>query len=116
VPQADGAAPWRFDEFAAHWDRLVLRAHIVEDGERRLYMQAPLATVRRPKDLISGYRASISLPAADELPAGTVLFIGALNAIGGIRPARRFEMVLEAPVLDRSLAHAYEARALPVVA
>jgi Protein of unknown function (DUF2848) len=109
-------ALWRFDEIRAHWDRLVLRAHIVEGGERRLYMQAPLATVRRPEDLISGYRTSIGLPAAAELPAGTVLFMGALNTIGGIRPARRFEMGLDDPVLGRSLAHAYEARALPVVA
>jgi hypothetical protein len=42
--------------------------------------------------------------------------MGALNAIGGIRPARYFEMVLEDPVLGRSLAHAYEARPLAVIA
>ena len=36
--------------------------------------------------------------------------------VGDIRPARRFTMVLEDPVLGRSLAHAYEARALPIVA
>ena len=106
---------WRFDEIADHWDRLVLRAHIVEDGERRLYMEAALATVQRPEDLIAGYRASIGLPAG-ELPVGTVLFMGASNAIGGIRPARQFEMVLEDPVLGRSLAHAYEARAIALIA
>jgi hypothetical protein len=107
---------WRFDEIAGHWDDLVLRAHIVEGGERRLYMEAALATVQRPWDLIAGYRASIGLPAAGELPALTVLFMGALNAIGGIRPARHFEMVLEDPVFGRALTHAYEARPLALIA
>jgi hypothetical protein len=109
-------ALWRFEEIADHWDELVLRAHIIEDGARTLYMQAALATVRRPADLIGRYRESIALPAAAELPVGTVLFMGALNAIGGIRPARHFEMALEDPVLGRALAHAYEVRALPIVA
>ena len=113
-PMAPGL--WRFDEIAGHWDDLVLRAHIVEDGQRRLYMEAALATVRPPEDLISGYRTSIGLPAAGELPALTVLFMGALNAIGGIRPARHFAMVLEDPVLGRELAHAYEARPLALIA
>jgi hypothetical protein len=107
---------WRFDEIAGHWDDLVLRAHIVEDGQRTLYMEAALATVRPPEDLISGYRTSIGLPAAGELPALTVLFMGALNAIGGIRPSARFEMELDDPVLGRALRHVYEARAMPVIA
>jgi hypothetical protein len=107
---------WRFDEIAQHWDQLVLRAHIIEDGERRLYMEAALATVRHPDDLIRGYRESIGLPAAGELPVGTVMFMGALNAIGGVRPARQFEMVLEDPVRGRALAHAYEAQPLPLIA
>jgi hypothetical protein len=107
---------WRFDEVAAHWDQLRLRAHIMEQGERRLYMEAALATVRTPDDLFRGYRESIGLPGEGELPVGTVLFMGALNAIGGIRPARQFEMVLEDPVLGRALSHAYEARPLDVIA
>lgn len=107
---------WRFDEVAPHWDRLVLRGHIMEGGARTLYMEAALATVRRPGDLIRGYRESIGLSGEGELPVGAVLFMGALNAIGGIRPARRFEMALEDPVLGRTLAHAYEARPLDVIA
>jgi len=105
---------WAFDEIADHWDQLVLRAHIIEGGERTLYMEAALATVRTPADLIRGYRASIGL-GPGVLPVGTVLFMGALNAIGDIRPARHFEMALEDPVLGRTLRHRYEARTLPVV-
>jgi hypothetical protein len=107
---------WRHEEIATHWDRLVLRAHIIERGECRLYMEAALATVRTPGDLIRGYRESIGLPGEGELPVGTVLFMGALNAIGGIRPARHFEMELEDPVLGRALSHGYEARPIDVIA
>ncbi len=44
------------------------------------------------------------------------MFGGTLGAIGGIRPASRFEMELEDPVLGRSLTHAYDIAVLPVVA
>jgi hypothetical protein len=43
------------------------------------------------------------------------MFMGAIGAIGGIRPSPRFEMALEDPVLGRSLHHAYDVRVLPIV-
>jgi hypothetical protein len=43
------------------------------------------------------------------------MFMGAIGAIGGIRPADRFEMMLEDPVLGRTLHHAHDVRALPIV-
>ena len=43
------------------------------------------------------------------------MFCGTLGAIGGIRPASRFEMELEDPVLGRTLRHAYAIDVLPVV-
>jgi hypothetical protein len=45
----------------------------------------------------------------------TVMYCGTLAAIGGIRPASRFEMELEDPVLGRALKFAYDIRVLPVV-
>ena len=106
---------WRFAEVTPHWDQLVLRAHIVEGGERRLYMEDALAAVRRPEDLIAAYTRELGHPEGAALRVGTVLFMGALAAIGGIRPAPRFEMELADPVLDRSLRHAYDVRSLPIV-
>ena len=44
-----------------------------------------------------------------------MMFCGTLAAIGGIRPASRFEVELEDPVLGRTLRHAYDIDALPVV-
>jgi Protein of unknown function (DUF2848) len=112
-PMAAGL--WRLEEVILHWDRLVLRAHIIESGDRALYMEAPLAAVRRPDDLIQAYASELGLPDHRELPVGTVMFMGAIGAIGGIRPAARFEMTLEDPVLGRTLHHAYDVRALPIV-
>ena len=42
------------------------------------------------------------------------MLCGTLPAIGGIRPAERFEIELEDPVLGRTLRHAYAVAALPV--
>jgi len=41
---------------------------------------------------------------------------GTLNAIGGIRPASRFEMRLEDSGKQRSITHAYDVSPLPVIA
>jgi hypothetical protein len=112
-PMAAGL--WRLEEVILHWDRLVLRAHIIESGDRALYMEAPLAAVRRPDDLIQAYASELGLPDHRELPVGTAMFMGAIGAIGGIRPADRFEMMLEDPVLGRTLRHAYDVCALPIV-
>jgi hypothetical protein len=43
------------------------------------------------------------------------MFCGTLGAIGGIRPAARFEMTLEDPVLGRSMSCVYDIGVLPVV-
>jgi hypothetical protein len=42
------------------------------------------------------------------------MFCGTLAAKGGIRPASRFKMELEDPVLKKKLAHEYAIQVLPV--
>ena len=74
-----------------------------------LYQEGPLAAMRTPADLLARWQNG-------DLVSGTLMFCGTLGAIGGIRPARRFEMELEDPVCGRSMRHGYEVRALPVVA
>lgn len=103
------AALWRFDEVSAHWDELTLRAHATIDGTRVVYQEGRLAAMRHPSDLVA--RMSAGAP----LAPGTVLFCGTLAATGGIRPASRFEMELSDPVLGRTITHAYDVVALPVV-
>ncbi len=100
---------WPFDEVADHWDRLILRAFATIDGQRVKYQEGPLSAMRHPSELIA------KLKPAAALPPGTIMFCGTLGAIGGIRPATRFEMVLEDPILSRSMSHAYAIEVLPVV-
>jgi hypothetical protein len=98
---------WLLDDVAGHWDQLKLRAFATIDGRRVIYQQGTLASMRTPADLIARYGASLA--------PGTMMFCGTLGAIGGIRPASRFEVELEDPVLNRTLKHAYDVDILPVV-
>lgn len=100
---------WKLDEVAPHWDQLILRSHVVIDGTRMLYQEGKLSALRPPQDLIAKWTGSATLPPA------TVMFGGTLGAIGGIRPAARFEMELVDPVLNRAIDHAYDIVDLPVV-
>jgi hypothetical protein len=102
-----GTALWRLDDIAAHWDRIVIRAFATINGERTLYQEGTLAAMRTPADLVARY--------GTPLVPGTVMFCGTLGAKGGIRPAARFEMELEDPVLARRMSHAYDVIDLPVV-
>ena len=64
-------------------------------------------------------KAVQSVPAVDtvsvDLASGTVMMGGTMSAIGGIRPASRFEMELEDPATGDRIMHAYEIEVLPVV-
>jgi hypothetical protein len=104
-----GAKFWAFDEVAAHWDQLVLRAFIDEGGKRTLYQEGPVTTMQDPRDLLAAW-----IGGEPVLPEGAVMFCGTLAAKGGIRPAGRFEMELHDPVLQRTLAHAYAIETLPI--
>jgi hypothetical protein len=103
-----GTTLWRLNEVEPHWDDLVLRASATIGGERVLYQEGALSGLRTPADLIGRRPEGALLP-------GTVMFGGTLPAIGGIRPASRFEMELEDPVLGRAIRHAYDVDCLPVV-
>jgi len=104
-----GPALWRLDEISAHWDRIIIRSHATIGGTRTLYQEGPLAAMRHPDDLIA--RAT----GGKALAPDTIMFCGTLGAQGGIRPAARFEMELEDPVLQRRMSHAYDVVDLPVI-
>ena len=109
-PKVVARTAWRFEEVEPHWDELVLRSFIEEGGARILYQQGPLASIRRPRDLIAE-----SQNGASRLPTGMAMFLGTLPAIGALRPCPRFHMELEDPVLRRKISHSYGAHCLPIV-
>ena len=96
---------WRYDEVKPHWEKLVLRSWIPENGKDVLYQEGPVSAMRSPEDLLSRFQ---------KFSSGWAMFGGTFAAKGGIRPAPRFIMELEDPVLKRKLRHAYEIGALPV--
>jgi hypothetical protein len=108
---------WDFNDVRDHWDALVLRSWIEEDGERRLYQEGTVAAMLPPDTIVSGYAegglAEGGL-AEGGLAEGTVMLCGTLAAKGGVRPSRRFAMELFDPVRGRKLTHDYEIMTLPV--
>jgi Protein of unknown function (DUF2848) len=98
---------WRYSDVRAHWDQLILRSWVRRNGERRLYQEGSIATMRSPDDLIRLYAGSTLLA------AGTAMFCGTLAVKGDIGAAERFEMEIEDPVLGRKLSHAYDINTLP---
>lgn len=105
-----GRDAWRFGDIAGHWDDLVIRAYIVEQGTRVLYQEGTLASLRNPLDLIAGYCSGAKL-----LPPGTGMLCGTVGAIGGVRPSASFAMELYDPRNNRSLTHHYDIEVLPEV-
>ncbi|WP_332778084.1 DUF2848 domain-containing protein [Polaromonas sp.] len=102
---------WRLADVRDHWDELVLRSWIEEDGESRLYQEGTLAALRGPADLLARYGADNPAPAE-----GFAMTCGTVGAIGGIRPSASFRMELLDARLGRSITHAYRCVALPVIA
>jgi Protein of unknown function (DUF2848) len=99
-----GSDFWALDDVVQHWDELIIRSYVIEEGGRRLlYQEGAVSMMRTPRDLIVGAPNFVD----GSLPTGAAMFCGTLAAIGGIRPAERFEMELHDPVLGRTLQHAY---------
>jgi len=100
---------WPFDEVVPHWDQLVLRAHVTENGARVLYQEGTVAAMMDPKGLLARYTEK------GRLAENTLMFCGTLAAKGGVRPTAQFAFELEDPVMRRRVAHAYAVRSLPIL-
>ncbi|GLC97982.1 hypothetical protein Tamer19_73910 [Cupriavidus sp. TA19] len=100
---------WRLSEVEDHWDQLVLRSYATIDGERVLYQEGPVTAMRSPADLLERFASH-----GGAFGEGTAMLCGTLPAIGGIRPAERFDIELDDPVLQRTLRHTYAVATLPI--
>jgi hypothetical protein len=100
---------WELEDVIGHWDRMILRSFAWIDGARVLYQEGTLEAMLPVEELIHRCFGDKGFP------DGYAMFGGTFAAIGGIRPASRFEFELEDPVLKRSIRHAYDVIALPVL-
>jgi hypothetical protein len=101
---------WSYADVEDHWDELILRSWIEEGGQRVLYQEGTLATLRHPHDLIRGHFDQDTIPSHAGMTCGTVA------AIGGIRPSQVFDMELYDPRRDRRISHRYTLAILPEIA
>jgi hypothetical protein len=104
-----GPELWRFADVAPHWDQLILSSHVVNGGERKLYQQGPMSTLRAPMDLVALYEKE-----GNSFGPGTAMLCGTVPVHGGFQPSERFEIELHDPVLKRSLKHAYSVSVLAI--
>ncbi|MFA5521758.1 MAG: DUF2848 domain-containing protein [Castellaniella sp.] len=105
-----GRTAWRLADVADHWDSLVLKAWIEEDGREVRYQDDSVSALRHPEALMRGHFD------AERIPADAAMSCGTVGAIGGIRPSTHFIMVLSDPVLKRELRHEYHVQVLPEIA
>jgi hypothetical protein len=99
---------WAFDDVAPHWDRLVLRSSVVENGVFVPYQEGTVDAMRHPEDLIRRFSGR------GELEDGTLMFCGTLATKGGIRSSPHFAFELEDPVRGRKISRGYDVVNLPV--
>ena len=99
---------WPYAEVADHWDHLVLRCWITENGKRRVYQEAPLSSILSPAELI-GNVPGVTLPSPD----GVVIFSGTISTKSGLIFGDNYELELEDPVLNRKITGSYSVKVLP---
>lgn len=100
---------WAFADVVPHWEKLIMRSFIEENGARVLYQEGSVTAMQYPMALIKGYQDHQSL---DEK---SIMFCGTFAAKGGIRPADFFEYELHDPILNRTIRHSYRLDKLPVM-
>lgn len=104
---------WRFEEVADHWDELELRSYAHIRGKPCAYQGGAVDAISRPSDLIAEYCAAADL-SGNALPDGTIMFCGTLPVHGEMEFARRFEIEIHDPRLDRTIRHGYDVEPLPL--
>ncbi len=100
---------WAYEDVAPHWEKLILRAHIADAGQRVLYQEGAVTAMLDPLALIEQFSGKSGLE------EGTLMFCGTLSARGGVRPSDIFEFELDDPVLARKIQHQYRISTLPVL-
>jgi hypothetical protein len=104
------AEVWMFRDVESHWDDLLIRAWATIAGDRVLYQEGSVTTMRHPRELMELYTARTGIT----FGPGFAMYGGTFAAIGGIRWAEEFEFTLEDPVLKRSISHQYKVKSLPI--
>ena len=95
---------WRFEDVADHWDQLVLKSYVMDNGHRRLYQSSTAGHILPVDDLIACV-AKQSRKLLDE----AIIFSGTVPLLDGVTCyAPRFEVEMSDPQTDRALRAQYD--------
>ena len=100
---------WLLSEIEPHWDQLIIRSRIVENGSEVLYQEGGVAGLLSPSELLHAWKCE-----GEMLSDGTIMFGGTCGAIGDVRFSSRFIFELFDPVFDRSICHRYDVHPVPI--
>jgi hypothetical protein len=100
-PKVVATALWRYDDVAAHWDRLVLRSFA--GAERRLYQEGPVSAMLDPEDILERVRARTGRGDLE----GVLVFSGTLPLVGELSCGDRFAAELSDEVTGARLSLDY---------
>ena len=100
---------YRLEDYSSVWDSMMIRSWATIDGDKVLYQEASIGSILSPAELIEKYTGG------PDLAPGTIMMSGTPGAIGGIRPAARFDMEITHTASRQSITHGYDIEILPVV-
>ncbi|MBB1653265.1 DUF2848 domain-containing protein [Delftia sp. UME58] len=100
---------WPLDEVESHWDKLILRSHIVESGETKLYQEGTVSSLLSPRELLVRFAEEGQI-----FGDGMLMFGGTCATIGGVRYSPQFSFQIIDPLLDRIITHCYTVHPLPI--
>jgi len=94
---------WELGEVEGHWDDLILRSWVEQNGEKLLYQEAPLSALMAPKELLAYVEEIIEVPDTE----GLVIFSGTFAGNLELDYSPYFEVELQDPKHKRSMSCAY---------
>lgn len=102
-----GNVVWNYAEVKDHWDSLILRSWITDEKGKRLYQEGAVTALLPVAELIAVIRRETKASLD-----GAVIYSGTVPIQEGFVYAKKWELELEDPVLDRKITHSYEVAVL----
>ena len=102
---------WSLDEVADHWDNLLIRSTVVQEGKDIIYQEGRLALIMTPSELMEFVQSKISGPLKN-----MVIYSGTLGMLTGeFVFSDKFSAELIDEILDRKLTLGYTVRQLDYI-
>ncbi|MDL2297673.1 DUF2848 domain-containing protein [Synergistaceae bacterium OttesenSCG-928-D05] len=95
---------WNLADVVGHWDEMILRSWVKQDGKKVLFQEATLDAMLAPEDLIARVKKLLVKPDNTD---GLVVYSGTVAALCKTDYSNYFEVEIEDPKLGRKLSQKY---------